>query len=60
MAQIEQKVIADENRAWNFKMKQHKDDVNLEKQRIEAYKAVGEAYGLHQSNTAYNLKGWLW
>ena len=60
MAQIEQKVLADEKREWNFKMKQQKDGINLEKQRIEAYRAVGEAYGLHQTSTAYNLKGWLW
>jgi hypothetical protein len=60
MGQIEQKVLADENRSWNFKMKQYEDGVSLETQRIEACRAVGVAYGTNQPDTVYNLKGWLW
>lgn len=60
MTQIAQKVLEDEKRAVAMEMKVHDDKVDLEKQRIEAARAVGVAYGSNQPQQAYNFKGWLW
>ena len=57
---IEQKVLADEHRAWTFKMKQYEDGVSLETQLIEAYRAVGVTYGSNQPETVYIFRGWLY
>jgi len=48
---IRQKVLDD----WKFEMKQYQDGVDLEKQRIEAIKQVGVAYGNHQQPTSTNI-----
>lgn len=42
--EIKTKVLDD----WKFEMKQYQDGIDLEKQRIEASRAVGVAYGQHQ------------
>ncbi|MEI6683852.1 MAG: hypothetical protein WCO44_14570 [Bacteroidota bacterium] len=60
MGQIEKKVLADENREWNFKMKKHDDGVEMEKIRIQAYKEVGLSYGTHLQGLNYRFAGWLW
>ena len=60
MGLIEQKVLADEHRAWTFKMKQYEDGVSLETQLIEAYRAVGVTYGSNQPETVYIFRGWLY
>lgn len=52
--EIKAKVLED----WKFEMKQYEDGVDLEKQRIEAWKEVGVAYGKNQQPTTTNLS-WL-
>ena len=42
--EIKSKVLDD----WKFEMKKYQDGVDLEKQRIEAMRQVGVAYGSHQ------------
>ena len=60
MEQIAQKVLEDEKRDIANEMKNHDDKVDLEKQRIEAARAVGVAYGQNQPKQSYDFKGWLW
>jgi len=49
--EIRGKVLDD----WHFEMKKYQDDVNLQRQRIRAWRDVGVAYGENQRAT-YNLK----
>ena len=49
--EIKGKVLDD----WKFEMKQYQDGVDLEKQRIEASRAIGVAYGEHQPNKEVNI-----
>ena len=49
--EIKGKVLDD----WKFEMKIYQDGVDLEKQRIEAARAVGVAYGEHQPNKEVNI-----
>ena len=49
--EIKGKVLDD----WKFEMKKYQDGVDLEKQRIEAARAVGVAYGTHQPNKEVNI-----
>jgi len=48
--EIKGKVLDD----WKFEMKQYQDGVDLEKQRIEAMRQIGVAYGKNQKPTTYN------
>lgn len=50
--EIKGKVLDD----WRFEMKQYQDGVDLEKQRIEAARAVGVAYGTHQPSKEVNIE----
>lgn len=50
-AEIKGKVLAD----WQFEMKQYQDGIDLEKQRIEAARAIGVAYGSHQQPVTTNV-----
>lgn len=52
--EIKDKVLSD----WNFEMKKYDDVIALEKQRIQAWRAVGVAYGNHQQPVDYNIN-WL-
>lgn len=52
--EIKSKVLAD----WNFEIRKYEDDVALEKQRIQAWRAIGVAYGNHQQPVDYNIN-WL-
>lgn len=52
--EIKGKVLDD----WKFEMKQYQDSVNLESQRINAWKEVGISYGNHQQPSDYNVN-WL-
>ena len=52
--EIKAKVLDD----WKFEMKMYQDQVDLESQRIDAWKAVGTAYGNHQQPTTTNI-AWL-
>lgn len=49
--EIKAKVLDD----WHFEMKIYQDGVDLEKQRIEAARAIGVAYGSHQQPTTTNI-----
>jgi len=51
--EIKAKVLED----WHFQMKMYQDQVDLEKQRIEAARQVGIAYGNHQQPTT--IRSWL-
>jgi len=52
--EIKAKVLED----WHFQMKIYQDGVDLEKQRIEAARQVGIAYGNHQQPVT-NYMGWM-
>ena len=43
-SEIKGKVLDD----WKFEMKKYQDGIDLEKQRIEAARQIGVAYGTHQ------------
>ena len=49
--EIKGKVLDD----WKFEMKQYQDGVDLEKQRINAMREVGVAYGRGQQPTTTNI-----
>jgi len=53
--EIKDKILDD----WKFVMKIYQDDVDLESQRISAWREVGIAFGENQQPTTYNI-GWLW
>lgn len=48
---IRKKILKDEKRDWDFKMKKFDKSVDLEQQRIQAMKEVGVAYGNNQPKT---------
>ncbi len=50
--EIKGKVLDD----WKFEMKIYQDGVNLEKQRIDAMRQVGVAYGNHQPQKEINIE----
>lgn len=52
--EIKDKVLED----WHFEMKIYQDQVDLEKQRIEAARQVGIAYGNHQQPVTTYM-GWM-
>ena len=52
--EIKAKVLDD----WKFEMKKYQDGVDLEKERINAWKEVGVAYGRNQQPTTTNIT-WL-
>ena len=52
--EIKAKVLAD----WNFEIKKYDDGIALEKQRIQAWRSVGVAYGNNQQPVDYNIN-WL-
>lgn len=49
--EIKGKVLDD----WKFEMKMYQDQVDLEKARVEAWRAVGVAYGKGQQPTTTNM-----
>lgn len=52
--EIKGKVLDD----WKFEMKKYQDEVDLESQRIDAWKSIGTAYGEGQQPTTTNI-AWL-
>jgi hypothetical protein len=52
--EIKAKVLDD----WKFVMKMYQDQVDLESQRISAWRDVGVAFGKNQQPTTYNVN-WL-
>jgi len=56
---IDTKLKADEKASWEFKMKQYKDSVELEKIRVNAYREVAIEYARNQPRTVtYNNIYW--
>lgn len=53
LAEIKRKSAA--NAPWDFEMKKFDAAVDIEKQKIEAARAIGEAYGNNQQPTTTNL-----
>lgn len=49
--EIKSKVLDD----WKFEMKQYQDGIDLEKQRINAMREIGVAYGNHQQPVSTNI-----
>jgi len=58
MADITKRADAQNKRNWNFAMKVWDDGVDIRKQEIAAYRAVGVAYGQNQQPTTFNVRGW--
>jgi hypothetical protein len=61
---VRAKVLRDEKRDWDFAMKVFDTATEIEKQRIQAYKEVGVAFGNNQpkqttTNTFVDPKDWL-
>lgn len=52
--QIKDKVLDD----WKFEIRKYEDGISLKKQHIQAWRAVGVAYGSHQQPVDYNIN-WL-
>jgi hypothetical protein len=48
-----------DQREWDFKLKQQKDDVDIRKATIQAARDIGVAYGNNQPrNVTYNYRSW--
>ncbi|MBK9146719.1 MAG: hypothetical protein IPM12_02730 [Flavobacteriales bacterium] len=60
MADIEKKAEARNKRDWDFAMKAYDDAVDIRKQEVAAWRAVGVAYGENQqpSTNLYRVNGW--
>jgi len=61
---VKAKVLRDQKRDWDFAMKSFDSGVELEKQKIQAYKEVGVAYGNNQPKQTTTIgfvdpKDWL-
>jgi len=54
--EIKAKVLADENREWDFMLHEFDTGADIEKQRIQAIRDVGVAYGENQPDMNYNVK----
>lgn len=60
VAEVGKKVLELEKRDWDFQVKVFDSSVELEKQRIEAARQVGIAYGNNQpENVTYNVDPWF-
>lgn len=58
--EISKKIKELDKRDWDFKMKEHNDQVDITKQRISAYRDVGVAYGNGQpKSVTYNVSNWF-
>lgn len=59
--EIKTKLLADEKKEWDFKLKMWDDGVDLEKQRIEAARQVGVEWAKNPHGWGYyNDLGWLY
>jgi len=52
--EIKAKLKADEDRDWDFKLKVHDDNVDMQKRAIQAVRDVGVAFGENQQPTNIN------
>ena len=57
--EIAKRVKELDKREWDFMVKQHNDEVDIQKAQIKAMRDVGVAYGNHQQPTTYNIRGWF-
>lgn len=55
VTEMADKIKTLENRSWDFTLRQFKEGVAIEKQRIEAMRQIGVAYGENQQPTTINL-----
>jgi hypothetical protein len=58
IGEVKAKVLELEKRDWDFQMKVFDASVDIEKQRIEAARQVGIAFGENQPETVVNIAGW--
>ncbi len=56
--EVKAKVLEIEKRDWDFKMKVFDTAVELEKQRIEAARQIGIAFGENQPEQVVNIDAW--
>jgi hypothetical protein len=56
-AEISKRVKELDKREWDFQLKQHQDDVDLQKASIKAVRDIGVAYGKNQQPT-YHVHTW--
>lgn len=54
---IAEKILADENKEWDFKMKVYQDKVTAEKEALNAEREIAQAYA-KSTTTVYHVKGW--
>ena len=60
-----QKDIADNldeqaRKEWDFKVRQHRDEVSIAKASIRAVRDIGVAYAENQPAVVYHTYGWWW
>ena len=56
---VAKRILELDKREWNFRLKQQRDAVNLESERIRAVRDIGVAYGTGQPKSiVYNVRGW--
>lgn len=58
--EVRTKVRQDEQRDWDFMLKTWDDRVDLQRQRIDAYRQVGVAFGQNQPQVNYQLDFIRW
>ena len=58
VSEISKRVKQLDQREWKFKLKQQQDDIDIRKATIRAARDIGVAYGNHQPNIVYNIRGW--
>jgi hypothetical protein len=59
LSTIDKAMEAKYKREWDFQMKVWQDGVDIEKQRIEAYRQVGVAFGSNYQGNIYGGLDWL-
>jgi hypothetical protein len=55
---IADKILADEKREWDFKLKVYQDNVSAEKAALDAEREIAQAYAKSLSTMVYNVNGW--
>ncbi len=53
-----QRTVEKEDRAWEFKLQEQQNEVELQRANINAMRDVGVAYGENQQPVTYNTGGW--
>lgn len=55
ITEISSKIKKIDNREWDFKLQENKDQAKLQNNIINSIRAIGVAYGNHQPNQTYNF-----